>query len=150
MGEAGAWLFGPVARALLAADSKLKVLPSDVWCTGLQYNRYDGSKRDHFDVFHVDEVGRTSTTYKELSIVIFLSQPEIDFVGGNFEVEHPSGKVQNLPATANSAVVFRARSLRHRVTTVTEGCRRTLVAWATTCDVSQTCESCVHFKDVLE
>ncbi|KAL1520749.1 hypothetical protein AB1Y20_022315 [Prymnesium parvum] len=54
-GEAGAWLFEPIVRALREADAQLHVLQPRSWFTGLQYNRYDGEKGDHFDMFHLDE-----------------------------------------------------------------------------------------------
>lgn len=93
-------------------------------------------------------MGSGGTAYKELSIVVFLSQPGIDFLGGHFEVEL-DGISHRLPAKKGSAVVFHARKVRHRVTPVTKGTRRTLVGWATTRDVSATCEVCVDFGVAL-
>ena len=144
------WLFPPLARAFLAADARLRALPAghSAFLTAVQYNRYDGEAGDHFDVFHTDEV-ESATSYKELSLVVFLSEPN-DFGGGAFQVRATEDAPPlSLRAPQNSAVCFRARRLLHRVTPVTAGCRRSLVAWATVRDVSRQYEPCWSFDSVL-
>ena len=84
-----------------------------------------------------------------LSIVVFLSDPAT-YEGGRFEVGQapPEPATRTLETAANSAVVFRAQHVAHRVTTVEEGTRRSLVAWATARDVSQQYEPCTPFESL--
>ena len=68
------------------------------------------------------------------------------YEGGRFEVGLPPPALgtRALHTPANSAVVF--DHLAHRVTEVTRGCRRSLVEWATSRDVSQQFEACSSFE----
>ena len=60
----------------------------------------------------------------------------------------PEPATRTLETAANSAVVFRAQHVAHRVTRVEEGTRRSLVAWATARDVSQQYEPCTPFESL--
>jgi predicted 2-oxoglutarate/Fe(II)-dependent dioxygenase YbiX len=84
-----------------------------------------------------------------LSIVIFLSDPAT-YAGGHFQVGQPPPEpaTRTLETAANSAVVFRAQHVAHRVTRVEAGTRRSLVAWATARDVSQQYEPCTPFESL--
>ena len=141
---ATAWLFAPVVAALRRAAAALGATVG--WVTPLQYNRYE--EDDHFEQLHLDEIAGP-TSYKELSVVIFLSEPA-SYEGGRFEVGQPPPEpaTRTLETAANSAVVFRAQHVAHRVTRVQRGCRRSLVAWATARDVSQQYEQCTAFEEV--
>ena len=83
------------------------------------------------------------------TVVVFLSEPSA-YSGGRFEVCQPPPEpaTRTLETPANSAVVFSAQHVAHRVTRVERGCRRSLVAWATERDVSQQYEPCTHFDEV--
>ena len=156
-GPATAWLFAPVVAALERALAVLGGGPASAtaggrrveWVTALQYNRYE--EGDHFEQLHLDEIAGV-TAYKSLAIVIFLSDAAAgDDRGGRFEVGQPppAPHTRALETPANSAVVFSAQHVAHRVTRVEAGCRRSLVAWATARDVSQQYEQCSRFADVL-
>ena len=155
-GPATAWLFAPVVAALERALAVLGGGPASAtaggrrveWVTALQYNRYEVG--DHFEQLHLDEIAGP-TAYKEVSIVVFLSDDAADYRGGRFEVGQPppAPNTRTLDTPANSAVVFSAQHVAHRVTRVEAGCRRSLVAWATARDVSQQYEQCSRFADVL-
>ena len=141
------WLFRPLVAALRRGDAALGgALPLRAFCTSVQYNRYDGG--DHFEHFHVDEV-ECETAYKSLSLVLFLSRPD-EYGGGEFELRRgEGGQVTALRPDANSAAVFCAREVFHRVRRVTRGARRTLVLWACATRASAVCdgpaEPCVAF-----
>ena len=60
----------------------------------------------------------------------------------------PEPATRTLETAANSAVVFRAQHVAHRVTRVEAGTRRSLVAWATARDVSQQYEPCTPFESL--
>ncbi|EOD22697.1 hypothetical protein EMIHUDRAFT_194998 [Emiliania huxleyi CCMP1516] len=141
------WLFRPLVAALRRGDAALGgALPQRAFCTSVQYNRYH--RGDHFEHFHVDEV-ECETAYKSLSLVLFLSRPD-EYGGGEFELRRgEGGQVTALRPDANSAAVFCAREVFHRVRRVTRGARRTLVLWACATRASAVCdgpaEPCVAF-----
>jgi len=89
----------------------------------VQYTEYNGGHYDwHIDTFF----GDTSLTARKLTITVQLSEPD-QYEGGDFEfVEAPP-----LPKEAKkkgSVLVFPSY-LKHRVTPVTKGIRKSLVAW---------------------
>ena len=57
----------------------------------------------------------------------------------------PPLALRTLATPANSAVVFGAQHVAHCVTPVERGVRRSLVAWATTRDVTQQYEACTPY-----
>jgi PKHD-type hydroxylase len=86
----------------------------------LQFSRY--SVGGHFD-WHIDMGGATSG--RKLSLTIQLSDPS-EYTGGELQFmnQHGGG------ATGRGTAVFFPSFLAHRVTPVTHGMRRALVAWA--------------------
>lgn len=87
----------------------------------LQFSRYGVGGR--FD-WHVDAGGK-ATVGRKLSVSVQLSASG-DYVGGELEFLHNTGQSARERGTA---IVFPA-FLSHRVTPVTGGLRRTLIAWA--------------------
>lgn len=91
----------------------------------LQYARYVSGK-GHYD-WHVDS-GPGVTSLRKLSIIVQLTD-EAEYDGGDVEFQGP-GPVTRLPRKQGTFAVF-SPFLLHRVTAVTRGERRSLVAWIT-------------------
>ena len=89
----------------------------------MQYARY-GTGKGHYD-WHID-VGPGANSLRKLSIIIQLSD-EADYEGGDVEFQAP-GPITRLPRKRGTLAVF-SPFLLHRVTQVTRGERRSLVAW---------------------
>ena len=89
----------------------------------IQYTEYRGG---HYD-WHIDtHWGNTSLTDRKLTVTVQLSDPD-EYEGGNFEF----CEVEMIPDEAKkkgSVLVFPSY-LKHRVTPVTKGIRKSLVAW---------------------
>ena len=64
---------------------------------------------------------------RKLSFVLQLSDPD-DYEGGNLELVDESGENYIAPRKRGTMILFDSRT-KHRVNTVTKGCRRTLVGW---------------------
>ena len=127
-----AWLTGnPVVHNLLhpyLADAK-EVMGIDVGINSeIQYTEYhasEGGKYDwHHDVNWNGEVGAD----RKLSMTVQLSDPS-EYEGGDFELL----EVEQVPSFAKEkgTVLIFPSYLLHRVTPVTSGVRRSLVAWFT-------------------
>lgn len=91
-----------------------------------QYTEYYGTNEGHYD-WHMDTMWDKDMAFdRKLSLTIQLSSPE-EYVGGEFEFS----EVEQLPKenkNKGSVVVFPSY-LYHRVKPVTEGTRKSLVAW---------------------
>ena len=64
---------------------------------------------------------------RKLSFVLQLSDPD-DYEGGNLELVDESGRNYIAPRRRGTMILFDSRT-KHRVNTVTKGCRRSLVGW---------------------
>ena len=91
----------------------------------LQYARY-ASGKGHYD-WHVDS-GPDVTSLRKLSIIVQLTD-EAEYDGGDVEFQGP-GAITRLPRKQGTLAVF-SPFLLHRVTAVTRGERKSLVAWIT-------------------
>jgi PKHD-type hydroxylase len=88
----------------------------------LQYTEYGAGQ--HFD-WHMD-IGREQTSLRKLSMTIQLADPA-DYDGGDLELV---GLGSNDAARVQGSAIFFPSFMGHRVTSVTRGERRSLVAWA--------------------
>jgi PKHD-type hydroxylase len=91
----------------------------------VQYARYVAGK-GHYD-WHVDS-GPGVTSLRKLSIILQLTD-EAAYDGGDVEFQ-AAGPITRLPRKQGTFAVF-SPFLLHRVTAVTRGERRSLVAWIT-------------------
>lgn len=92
----------------------------------LQYTEYHGSNEGKYDWHHDVDWNKNDGGDRKLSVTVQLSDPE-DYEGGHFEfleVEQPSSEIRD----KGTVLVFPSY-LHHRVTPVTSGVRKTLVAW---------------------
>ena len=90
----------------------------------MQFTEYHASEGGHYDWHHDVHWNGSTNSDRKLSITIQLSDPS-EYEGGDFEFqecETPSCKAKG------SVLVFPSY-LKHRVTPVTSGTRRSLVAW---------------------
>ena len=91
----------------------------------IQYTEYDESYKGHYD-WHLDTGNDTNTTRK-LSVVIQLSDPS-EYDGGELQVHNGESPYRICNKEKGSMIMFPS-FLRHRVTPVTKGTRRSLVLW---------------------
>lgn len=120
------WLYGRIAHIIRNLNGQYYGFDIYGLCESLQFSVYTSEKEGHYD-WHVDAFGTTDTPRK-LSIVIQLSDPD-EYEGGNLELM-TSRETTVITKEKGLAAVFPSYIL-HRVTPVTRGVRRTLVAWIT-------------------
>lgn len=91
----------------------------------IQYTTYYGKNQGKYE-WHHDTFWANPTAYdRKLSVIVQLSDSN-DYTGGDFEIDHQY--VQ--PNMREKGTVFVFPSfLLHRVTPVTKGVRKSLVAW---------------------
>ncbi len=94
----------------------------------IQYTTYYADQNGKYDWHHDTFWGNPTTFDRKISIVIQLSDPE-DYDGGDFEIDpqYPALPVQEV--RTKGAVIAFPSFIRHRVTPVTRGVRRSLVCW---------------------
>ena len=93
----------------------------------IQYTVYHGDENNgDFYNWHIDTFLDTDNAFhRKLSLTLQLSESD-DYTGGDFEFQHSS--TPDNARKQGSILVFPSFST-HRVTPVTSGTRRSLVAW---------------------
>ena len=92
----------------------------------IQYTEYHAEDKGHYD-WHLD-IGNDQYSLRKISLTVQLSDPN-DYEGGLLELNHAGDdKSITAPTTKGSVFVFPSY-LRHRVTPVTKGIRKSLVLW---------------------
>lgn len=94
----------------------------------IQYTTYYADKSGKYDWHHDTFWGNPTAFDRKISLVIQLSDPQ-DYEGGDFEIDP---QYEGLPAEeirAKGTVIVFPSFIRHRVTPVTKGVRRSLVCW---------------------
>ena len=117
---------GSVLWEYVQAGAKLFDIDVEDWCD-IQYTEYFSSNRGKYDVHH--DVNWTSNAERDrkISIVVQLSDPK-DYEGGKFTFDEVQNPDQEQLQQRGSILVFPSY-LRHSVSPVTAGVRRTLVSW---------------------
>ena len=93
------------------------------------YLRYKSSEKGKYD-FHVDCGGNGPSAYRNMSLIVLLSDPN-DYEGGDILFQDylgTDGEDMLYPKTKGT-VIFFPSFLRHAVTPVTKGERKSLVLW---------------------
>ena len=131
-------------------DSTLRIPEFGHWFSGILYrfgmvaNDYWGFKIDaqetlqvadygenqHFD-WHMDVIPFSGPTDRKVSIVCLLTDPD-DYYGGHFQIQNPRNEkdIHTLPLQKGMMVAFPS-VVRHRVTPVARGTRRSATMWLT-------------------
>ena len=91
----------------------------------IQYTEYLASKDGKYE-WHQD-IGPGSGSIRKVSITVQLSDPG-EYVGGELEFMDAEQKKWVAPKKKGTVIVFDSR-LRHRVTPIVRGTRRSLVGW---------------------
>ena len=91
----------------------------------IQFTEYHATQSGHYDWHHDIEWHGAGLSDRKLSITVQLSDPS-EYEGGAFEFDDVK---TNADFTSQGTVLIFPSYLRHRVRPVTEGIRRSLVAW---------------------
>jgi len=96
-----------------------------------QYTEYDSEYAGHYQ-WHIDTHLGTppddgETEMRKLSLTLLLNEPEKDFTGGDLQLGHEHNPY-TISAKKGTVIIFPSFQL-HRVTAVTSGVRKSLVAW---------------------
>ena len=96
-------------------------------CADLQYTVYDSAYEGKYDDHHDIDWNNGIAFHRKISMTIQLSDPE-DYEGGDFEFVQCDSPDKDELRQKGSVLVFPSY-VEHRVTKVTSGTRRSLVAW---------------------
>lgn len=98
------------------------------YVSDIQYTKYYGNTNDKYD-WHIDTFWANGTTYdRKLSFVLQLSDPS-DYEGGSFEFDPQIPQPNSVDLRRRGTVIVFPSFLRHRVTPVISGTRKSLVSW---------------------
>ncbi len=91
--------------------------------------RYKSTEKGKYD-FHIDTGGNAPAIYRKLSLIVLLSDPD-DYEGGDvlFQDYQGSDTEEMLYPKTKGTVLLFPSFLRHAVTPVTKGERKSLVLW---------------------
>lgn len=118
------WLFDRIAHIVSNINSQFYGFDLHGLCESIQFTEYYASENGHYD-WHQDS-GPNTFSPRKLSVVIQLSDPD-EYEGGELEILYSRDPV-SVTKQQGLATVFPSFML-HRVTPVTKGTRRSLVAW---------------------
>lgn len=93
----------------------------------IQFTEYHASEGGHYDWHHDVDWNKAEGFDRKLSVTVQLSDPN-DYEGGDFlfdETENPEPKL----AKPKGTILVFPSYLKHVVTPVTKGVRKSLVAW---------------------
>lgn len=97
-----------------------------------QYTEYHALENGKYD-WHMDmEHGRnTLNVTRKLSMTLCLSNPEKDFLGGEFQINMGNHEDSETLQMKRGRIIFFPSYIIHRVKPVTQGVRKTIVVWIT-------------------
>lgn len=98
----------------------------------VQYGEYRDTDNGHYN-WHLDsylgQLPDDEFEQRKLSLTLLLNDPQKDFTGGEFQFNYSE---ENNPVTVDlnkGTIIIFPSFLIHRVTRVTKGTRKSLVAW---------------------
>ena len=92
----------------------------------MQYTEYHANENGHYDWHHDINWNENNGLDRKLSITVQLSNPD-EYEGGDFDFDECQSPPPTIK-TKGTVLVFPSY-LRHRVSPVTNGIRKSLVAW---------------------
>lgn len=94
----------------------------------IQYTTYSATQNGKYD-WHHDTFWANPTTFdRKISIVIQLTDPS-EYEGGDFEIDPQYPQFPRDEIREKGSVIVFPSFIKHRVTPVTKGVRRSLVCW---------------------
>lgn len=94
----------------------------------IQFTEYHASNQGKYD-WHIDTFWANNRTYdRKVSIVVQLTDPS-EYEGGDFEFDAGTPQIDPVLVRQQGTVIVFPSFLSHRVTPVSRGTRRSLVAW---------------------
>lgn len=119
------WLYTTISDCFREINATYFGFDLSGFSDNLQYTIYDSSRGpEHYD-WHIDSGGK-GTFCRKLSMTLQLSDPQ-EYEGGELWLH---GVTKDVMAKEQGYAVFFPSYTLHRVTPVTSGIRRSLVAWA--------------------
>ena len=94
----------------------------------VQFTTYNASENGKYDWHHDTFWGNSSSYDRKLSIVVQLTDPE-EYDGGLFEMDNQYEQPNAESLSAKGTVLVFPSFIPHRVTELTRGTRKSLVAW---------------------
>lgn len=98
-----------------------------------QYGTYDGKEGGKYD-WHMDMImgnkrGDEMYLTRKLSVVMLLTEPGVDFEGGEFQINGSSESKPDVPELKKGRIIAFPSWMVHRVMPVTSGVRKSIVIW---------------------
>lgn len=94
----------------------------------IQYTTYKSENQGKYD-WHHDTFWAGPTSYdRKISFICQLSDPS-EYTGGEFEIDHQYEMLDQEMVKKKGTVIIFPSFIRHRVTPVTSGVRKSLVSW---------------------
>ncbi len=119
------WIYEKLMMCVIEANTDMWEFDINHFKDAIQYTEYYGDVEGHYD-WHIDMGGGNSITRK-ISIVVQLSDPE-DYEGGELQIQTGGEEHISIIKKKGSVTLFPSY-LRHRVSPVTKGTRKSLVLW---------------------
>lgn len=126
--------FGRINEVVERANDRYYGLDLNGYET-MQYTEYAGEAEGRYD-WHMDmllggEYIGAASEPRKLSLSLVLGEPGVDFEGGHFEFNMGDERRPRRAELRRGRVILFPSWMIHRVTPVTSGVRRSLVAWVT-------------------
>lgn len=119
------WIYEKLISCVIEANTNLWEFDINHFKDAIQYTEYHGDRKGHYD-WHIDMGGGNSITRK-ISIVVQLSDPD-DYEGGELQLQMGGDSYTSILKKKGAIILFPSY-IRHRVTPVTKGVRKSLVLW---------------------
>jgi PKHD-type hydroxylase len=129
--EQNAWFFNRVNQITQAINESYYNYNLNGY-SDFQYTEYHGNESGEY-TWHMDMLHGQNKFHmtRKLSLVLCLSDPERDFVGGEFQINSGNQDEPETILMKKGRMIFFPSYIIHRVKPVTKGIRKTIVIWIT-------------------
>lgn len=121
------WIYELLSKLTLDANARWWHFDLAGFRDALQYTVYHGEENGHFD-WHLDMGDKYGGPQRKLSMSLLLSDPS-EYTGGDFQIME-GAHARTVELKAKGTLIIFPSYVLHRVTPVTKGTRKALVAWA--------------------